>query len=77
MGWVVTHFDQRFPWGGGDILEQLSLSLSIPAPSVSLPGAGEPHMVGLKYLSPVLKQEGSIQSPLAAVLSWLWAFRAG
>lgn len=22
MGWVVTHFDQRFPWG--DILEQLS-----------------------------------------------------
>lgn len=62
---------------GGTFLNNSLVSFSIPAPSVSLPEAGESHVVCLKYPSPVLKQEGGIQSPLAAVPSWLWAFRAG
>lgn len=30
MGWVVTHLDQRFPWGGA-FLDNSILGFSIPA----------------------------------------------
>lgn len=68
MGWVVTHFDPRFPWGHSWAMlcsVLLFLHYRSACPEDGEP-ASVPHVLCPKDASLVFKQECCMEVPLAA-----------